>query len=137
MSFEIMVSAFRNEGSFYFPVAELSRRFSTHAEVDHDGTWKLRFEEGPCLARVYVEEGESVRGFTVGRPPDYLAFWDIIGGILRDLPCALYWPSTKYRACMGSLDLRPHLPPDFVKTFGIPFVCTDGAKIRQYVHENS
>jgi hypothetical protein len=36
----------------------------------------------------------------VGRPPDYQVFWDVIAGILRDLPCALYWSRTKYRAYM-------------------------------------
>jgi hypothetical protein len=52
MSFEIMVSAFRDEDSFHSPVAGLRRRFSPHYEVDRDGTWKLRFDERPCLARV-------------------------------------------------------------------------------------
>jgi hypothetical protein len=78
---------------------------------------------------------DRFNGFAVGRPHDDLEFWDIIGGILRDYPCVLYWPGTS--AVMGSLDLLPHLPKLMVEKLGIPLVSTDGKRIRQHVWDHS
>ena len=64
-----------------------------------------------------------------------IAFWKIIGGILRDHPCVLYWPGTS--AVMGSLDLLPHLPKVMVEKLGVPLVSIDPERIRQHVRENS
>ncbi|MCC6471144.1 MAG: hypothetical protein IT563_22710 [Alphaproteobacteria bacterium] len=137
MSFDIFVTAFRDKDVLPIPTSDVIRRFSAHIkDVEKDyGWWRLHFEEGPCLARLSVDEGETTNGFGVLRPPGYLTFWEIIAGVLKDLPCVLYWPGD--RAVMGSLELLPHLPDDLIEAFGIPLVCTDGAKIRQYVEENS
>jgi hypothetical protein len=137
MSFSIFVSAFENEDSFRFPLAELRRRFAKHIREDDGMIWRIGFDEGPGGSDVYASDQEMISGFSVARPPDSLEFWEIIAGILRDLPCALYWPTTKQAAVMGSLDLLPHLPKDFIETMGIPFVSTDAERIRQYVWDNS
>jgi hypothetical protein len=137
MSFSIYVSAFENEDSFRFPAAELRRRFAKHTRKDDAVAWRIGFGEDPGESEIYVESGDMIDGFSVNRPPDSLEFWEIIAGILRDLPCALYWPTTKQAAVMGSLDLLPHLPKDFIETLGIPLVSTDPERIRRYVWENS
>ena len=137
MSFSIFVSAFENEDSYRFPLAVLRERFAKHTRRDDSSGWRVGFDESPGESEIYIESGEMIAGFSVNRPSDSLEFWGIIAGILRDLPCALYWPTTKEAAVIGSLDLLPHLPKDFIETMGIPFVSTDPERIRQYVGENS
>ena len=137
MSFDIYITAFENEDTFEFPVTELRKRFAGHIRDDATVPWSIGFREGFGESEIYFEGGEMIHGFAVSRPPDSLEFWEIIAGILRDLPCALYWPTTTEIAVMGSLDLLPHLPKDFIRTMGVPLVSTDPERIRQYVRENS
>ena len=140
MSFGIHVSAFENEGPFWIPVAAIRERFSTLLEETDgygQGIWPLFFDEGPSAAELYITEDGPISGFGVDRPPDYLEFWKIIAGILRDLPCLLYWPNAKPVGIMGSLSLLPHIPKDFIHHMGIPLVSTDPERIRQYVRNNS
>ena len=147
MSFSIFVSAFENEDSYRFPLATLRQRFSKNIRREERLSlpvrfgdsliWRIGFDEGPGESDVYASDGETIDGFSVNRPPDYLEFWEIIAGILRDLPCALYWPTTKQAAVMGSLDLLRHLPKNFIEKMGIPFISTDPERIRQYVWDNS
>lgn len=137
MSFSIFVSAFENEDSFHIPLAELKQRFAKHIRNDEGSLWSIGFEEGQGTSEVCTDSGDMVTGFSVDRPPGSLEFWEIIAGILRDFPCALYWPTTKQAAVIGSLDVLPHLPRDFIEVEGIPFVSTDPERIRQYVWDNS
>ncbi|MGQ0675428.1 MAG: hypothetical protein ACT4N4_04995 [Rhodospirillales bacterium] len=137
MSFDIYVSAFEDEDSYKIPIATLRRRFGKHIKSESGPVWRIGFADEPGESDVYVDIGETTTGFAVGRPPNSLEFWEIIAGILRDLPCALYWPTTDEVAVMGSLDLLRHLPKSFIEKMGIPFVSTDPERIRRYVWENS
>ena len=141
MSFDICISVFDNEDSYLLPVARIREAFEKHIGSDYgDGLWRLVFDEGPSLAEVDIStdamiDGEAmVGGFVVSRPPGYLAFWEIIAGLLRDLPCVLYWGGG---AVMGSLDMLQHLPKSFVEAAGIPLVSIDPERIRQHVRDNS
>ena len=138
MSFELWVSAFANEETAWLPAKAIRHRFAPLIAGEDDGTFPLRFPDGPSLARLYLSENDAGRmdGFTIGRPPDFLVFWEVIAGILRDFPCVLYWPSEPARACMGSLDLLPHLPADFLEVHGVPYVSTDASEVRNYVRDN-
>lgn len=137
MSFSIYLTSFRDKSLFPIHAPEVIGRFSAHIRSIEDdyGWWRLHFDEGPCLARLSMRETGTITGFSVLRPPDYLAFWDIIAGILKDFPCVLYWPGD--HAVMGSLTMLQHLPDDFVEIHGIPWISTDSETIRDYVDENS
>ena len=137
MSFDIFITAFENEDIYRFPISTLRERFAKHIIGDDGVVWCIGFDEGPGNSYVYLGGEEMIDGFCVNRPADYLEFWEIIAGILRDLPCLLYWPSTKPTAIMGSLDMLRNLPKDWVDRVDIPFVSTDPERIRQYVWDNS
>lgn len=111
--------------------------FLDHIVREEHDTWYLAFgDESLPLSDLFFEpKGDRIDGFSIGRPPSEVEFWDIIGGILRDYPCVLYWPGTS--AVMGSLDLLPHLPKLMVEKLGIPLVSTDGKRIRQHVWDHS
>lgn len=135
MSFDIFISAFEAGDAHRFPAASLRERFGEHlGSKDEFHFAPLMFEPGVRAGEVHFDDGDMINGFSVLRPPDYLEFWEIIAGILRDFPCLLYWGGG---AVMGSLDLLPHLPKDFVERLGIPWVSTDPERIRQYVWDNS
>jgi len=135
MSFELFVGAFKHEERFRFPLTQLRSRFSANIESEDEfGFWKLRFTEGPCATELKPSKGTQITGFTVLRPPAYLEFWEVIAGVLEDLPCVLYWPGGG--AVMASLDLLPHLPGDMIEELGIPWVTTNPEKIRQYVGDS-
>lgn len=131
MSFDIYVSAFDHESVKRFPVKLLRERFKDHIKSEEQGCWQLTFPEGACSAELDAGRGDTTTGFAVGRPPDFLSFWQIIAGILRDLPCVLYWPGGG--AVIGSLDMLPHLPKQMIERLGIPRVSTDPEQIRSYV----
>jgi|CXWL01.1.fsa_nt_gi hypothetical protein len=135
MSFSIYVGVFEAGEIHRFPVAELRERFGEYlGEKGKYNFAPLMFEPGVRAGEVHFDDGEMIDGFSVLRPPDYQEFWEIIAGILRDFPCLLYWG---HGAVMGSLDLLPHLPKDFVERLGIPWVSIDPERIRQYVWDNS
>lgn len=117
----------------------LRERFAKYTRRNDGTGWFIGgFGDEPGESEIYIEDDETISGFSVDRPPDHLEFWQIIAGILRDLPCALYWPTNNETASvMGSLDLLQHLPKDFVETLGIPFVSIDAEQIRQYVRDHS
>ena len=132
MSFEIFVTAFRGKEALPLPKEDLRQRFSAHiAREDNSGWWHLAFDDGPCSTEI----APGANGFTAFRPPDYLAFWQIIAGVLRDLPGVLYWPGGG--AIVGSLDMVQHMPADMVEVLGVPWVSTDPERIRQLVWDNS
>ncbi len=135
MSFSLYMNAFENEDSHRFPMAILRKRFARHIVVDDGSVWRLRFDEDLGESEMYVDDTSMTDGFAVNKPPDSLGFWEIIAGLLQDLPCVLYWPGGG--AVMGKLDMLHHLPKSFVEKLGIPFVSTDPERIRQYVGENS
>lgn len=135
MSFSIYVTAFENEDLYYFPTEAVRSRFARYIKSEDDGLWTIAFDEKSQGSDMYVDDGSMTDGFAVNRPSNDLEFWKIIAGILRDLPCVLYWPGGG--AVMGSLDLLQHLPKSFVKKLGIPWVSTDPERIRQYVWDNS
>mgnify|MGYP001578235479 CR=1 FL=1 len=136
MSFEIMVGAWENEDRYRFPRGIVRQRFSKHIVSENEnGWWRLAFAGGPGHSEVNPGKSRLPTGFVVHNPPDYLEFWEIIAGILRDFPCVLYWPGGG--AVIGSLGTLQHLPKDMVETLGIPWVSTDPERIRQYVWDNS
>ena len=136
MSFEIIVRVFDNEQLRPIPRSAVRERFEPHiAREDDFGWWTLEFAEGACAAEVSPGRKSSTAGFVVHRPPDFLTFWLIIAGFLRDYPCVLFWPGGG--AVMESLDLLPHLPKSFIEAMGIPWVSTDPKRIRQYVRDHS
>lgn len=135
MSFEIFLQSFENERKYVFPTSELLARFKGYIKEEDGDVWRLGFEEGFGLSDMYISSGETTDGFMIRKPPDSLEFWQIISGLLKDYPSVLFWPGSG--AVMGSLDLLPHLPKDFVDTFGIPWVSTDPERIRRYVWDNS
>lgn len=135
MSFEVIVQSFENEDSFWFPSEAVRQRFAKYIKEEKGRIWRLDFDGGGGLSEIYTDPGRLTNGFTVRKPPAAPLFWEIIAGILKDFPCVLFWPGSG--AVMGSLNLLPHLPKDFVETFGIPFVSTDPERIRQYVWDNS
>ena len=138
MSFDICFHTFDHEESFRFPRSELLARFKGHiASEDKHREYRLTFDEGPTLAELCFDKETMIDGFVVRRPPDYLEFWNIVAGIVRDFPCLLYWPGTLPASVIGSLDMLPHLPKYFVENMGIPWVSTDPERIRQYVWDNS
>ena len=135
MSFTIFVNRFRDEKPAYFSAKELRRRFGPAVNGRARGASVLGFEEGKAWTTVDIPDGGVVDGFSIRNPVDYLEFWSIIAGFLKDLDCVLYWPGGG--AVIGSLDLLPHLPKDFVESMGIPWVSTDPKRIRQYVWDHS
>jgi hypothetical protein len=146
MSFDIFVSAFENEGPFHFPVAILHRAFapyilSERSREDREGArhkvWALAFADSPGSTDIYLDGGDMVFGFGIGNPPDVIEFWEVVAGLLRDLPCLLYWPNVKPVGIIGSLDVLPHIPSQYIEKIGIPLVSTDPERIRRYVWENS
>ncbi|MBL8703262.1 MAG: hypothetical protein JNM30_00380 [Rhodospirillales bacterium] len=139
MSFSVWMSAFKDQDSFWFPIDELHRRFD-HSPTKKEEVGSFRIvSEGQETGSTVVcrPQGDKISGFAIQRPSGDPMLWRVVAGFLRDLPCVLYWPSTTNRACMGSLDLLPHLPDDFIEACGIPFVSTDSEAIRKFVGENS
>lgn len=134
MSFEIYVSFFDTEALRTVPVKDIRERFKKHIKSENLGCWQLAFAEGDCSTEVDPGRKDPATGFAVSRPPDFLSFWEIIAGVLRDWPCVLYWPGTG--AVIGSLEVLPHLPKEMIKRLGIPYVSTDPEQIRQYVWES-
>lgn len=138
MSFDISFSFFDHEEKHRIPKAALHARFAKHIESEEEnGCWRLVFDEGPTFAEVSSGKDDFIGGFVVRRPPEYLEFWEIVAGILRDLPCLLYWPNVPPLGIVGSLDMLQHIPKGFIEAMGIPWVSTDPERIRQYVRENS
>ena len=138
MSFDICFGLFDHEERFQIPRSVLRARFEKHIESEEKtGCWRLVFDEGPTFAELSSGKGDMIDGFVVRRPPDSLEFWEIAAGILRDLPCLLYWPNVPPLGIVGSLDVLQHIPKGFIEAMGIPFVSTDPERIRQYVWDNS
>jgi hypothetical protein len=146
MSFSIFVSAFKNEDKHYFSIKTLRDAFSPFI-VNEDsikdrlerrhGIWQVVFDPDAGTSEIYFKDNELISGFSVNRPPDAIEFWEIIAQLLRDLPCLLYWPNVKPVGIIGSLDVLPHIPRQYIEKIGIPFVSTDPERIRRYVWENS
>lgn len=140
MSFDISFSFFDHEEKHRIPRAALRARFGKHIKNEESGKcWRLTFDEGPTFAEVSSGSsiGDMIGGFVVRRPPEYLEFWKIVAGILRDFPCLLYWPNIPPLGIVGSLDMIQHIPKGFIEAMGIPLVSTDPERIRQYVWDNS
>lgn len=138
MSFSIWISAFKDQKSFWFPVGELYDRFGQSSKSEDEGEFRLVINgETTSSMVVFERRANRIAGFAIERPPADPAFWRIIASFLRDLPCVLYWPSTSDGSCMGSLDLLPHLPDDFIEACGIPYVSTESEAIRKFVGKNS
>jgi hypothetical protein len=134
VSFSIYFGAFEAGDARKIPVAMLREKFGGHfGKKDSFGFVPLSFGGGTA-GEIHIDDGDFTDGFSVLMPPEDLEFWEIVAGILRDYPCLLYWG---VGAVMGSLELLPHLPAEFVKRLGIPFVSTDPERIRRYVGENS
>jgi len=134
MSFEILVGTWENEERRHMPERTIRERFARHiVGKDKFGEWLLAFTEGPGQSLLSATTYRS--GFSVRNPPDYLEFWKVVAGFLRDFPCVLYWPGGG--AVVGRLDMLAHLPKGMVETLGVPWVSADPERIRRYVWENS
>lgn len=138
MSFSIYVSAFDSEEAALMPMQDIRSRFADYIDGEEAGMLFLQFDS-PLTPATEVgfrpNDSGMISAFFVRHPPEAEAFWEAIGGILRDYPCLLYWPGTT--AVMGSLDLLPHIPRAFIEKLGIPFVSRDGVQIRKYVWDHS
>ena len=135
MSFSIYVSAFKDAEPYFFPSAVLRERFSKHMGAKDEFNFApLSFDGNERAGEIHFEDGGTIDGFSVLRPPGNREFWEVIAGILRDLPCVIYWGGG---AVMGSLDMLNELPDAIVEKLGVPLVSTDAEQIRQYVRDNS
>jgi hypothetical protein len=91
---------------------------------------KLAFDDGPSRTTVFLDDDEITSLMIIQDAPDYLCFWSLIAGLLRDFPYELHWPMGMI---VGSADLIPHLPVNYIKTLGEPLVTTDPITIRDDV----
>ncbi len=139
MSFDIWITAFQDRNVAWIPIESILERFVPHITEAADDWYPLRFGSGQAFGSLSLHPRDDgyVPGLSINRPPDDLAFWRIVAGILRDFPCVLYWPSTIRTSCMGKAELLRHLPEDFIESCGLPVVSTDGAHIRDWVSSHS
>jgi|JI10StandDraft_1071094.scaffolds.fasta_scaffold742789_2 hypothetical protein len=139
VNFDIWITVFRDGNVAWVPMESILERFVPYVSQAEDDWYPLRFGQQQASGGLSLHPRDDccVPGLSIERPPEDLAFWQIIAGILRDFPCVLYWPSTIKTFCMGKAELLPHLPKDFIESCGIPVVSTDAAYIRDWIGAHS
>ncbi len=128
---ETFLQAFKNGKDTQVPHLEVHSRFAPFlVSKDRRGRAKLAFEEGPSRTGVLLDDDPISSLIIIQDAPEYLSFWRVIAGLLRDYPYALHWPMG---LVVGSARLIPHLPANYVKVLGEPLVTTDPPMIRDEV----
>lgn len=128
---ETFLQAFRNGKDTQVPHLEVHSRFAPFLVAkDRRGRAKLAFEEGPSRTVVLLDDNPISSLIIIQDAPEYLSFWRVIAGLLRDFPYELHWP---IGMIVGSADLIRHLPVNYVKVLGEPLITTDEVAIRDDV----
>jgi hypothetical protein len=125
MSFDIWLYCFKDGGADFFPTQIMKDAFAPFHVGNNGGYWILQFPNGGrCEVRVGDEP--TTAGFMIIRPSgDRL--YDAIYEIMRQTQTALSWSFGG--AATAHPSVIPHLPPEMIKSVGVPTIVHSGDDI--------
>jgi len=91
---ETFLQALKDGKDAQVPLLEIHARFAPFViSKDRRGRAKLAFEEGPSRTIVLLDDDPISSIIFIRDAPEYLSFWRIIAGLLRDFPtsCTGRW----------------------------------------------
>jgi hypothetical protein len=109
-------------------IVERAFKYITSDQVgDH---WHPR----TAFGTVSVDDEPKIRGISVRSPPSYEhfpEFWNAMFEVLCQTRTVLVWPAggPKPHCCLANPDMIPHVPADFVDSFGEPAFVASGEEI--------
>ena len=125
MSFDICLTCFREGDGDFFPTSIVKDAFSKFHVGDDGDHWILQFPGGG-RCEVRVGEKPMTAGFMIIRPAGD-GLYDAIYEIMRQTQTALHWSFGG--AATANPSVIPHLPPEMIKSVGVPTIVHSGADI--------
>ncbi len=125
MSFDICLCCFKNGNDDFFPTSIMRDAFAPFHVGDDAGEWILQFPGGGrCLVK--VDDDPMTVGFIINRPAGN-GLHDAIYEIMRQTNTALWWSFGG--AAVANPSVIPHLPPEMIKSVGVPTIVHSGDDI--------
>jgi hypothetical protein len=125
MSFDISLYCFQDGDEDFFPTSIVKDAFAPFHVGDDGSYWILRFPNGGSC-EVRVDDEPMTVGFSIIRPSGD-GLYDAIYEIMRQTQTALSWSFGG--AATANPSVIPHLPPDMIKSVGVPTIVHSGEDI--------
>jgi hypothetical protein len=125
MSFDIWLFCFKDGGEGFFPTSIVKDAFAQFHGGNDGEDWIPQFPNGG-RCEVTVGEEPMTFGFMINRPNGD-GLYDAIYQIMRQTQTALSWSFGG--AATANPSVIPHLPPEMIKSVGVPTIVYSGEDI--------